>query len=67
MNKNLLGQILATVATAAVDAAIVEKDPQGALTNPNELGDIIGGFLSIWLGHPGSGLPQSKAPLLVKA
>lgn len=67
MNKQLLGQILATVGTAAVDAAIVAMDPQGALSNPKELGEILTGFLQIWLSHPASGLPQAQAPLLVKS
>lgn len=67
MNRVLLGKILATIATAAVDAGVVATDPKGAIANSTELSEIIGGFLSIWLDHPASGVPQQAAPIKVGA
>lgn len=62
MNKTLLGKILASVAMAAVDAGLVVLNPQGVVSNPQEINDILDGFLSLWVSHPASGIstPQSQ-------
>lgn len=54
-DKALLGRILASVAIAAVDAGEIALDPHGIATNPQEINDILDGFLSIWITHPASG------------
>lgn len=54
MDKSLLGKILASVALAAVDAGEVALDTKGVLANPQEINDILDGFLSIWTQHPTS-------------
>lgn len=52
MDKSLLGKILATVVTAAVDAGAIAIDPRGAIQNPDEISQIIKGFMEIWTTHP---------------
>lgn len=55
MDHDLLGQILATVVTAAVDADVIVRSGSGDIKDPLEIGNIISGFMSIWLKHPASG------------
>lgn len=64
MDLTLLGKILATVVTAAVDAGAIAASSGGILTNPVAVGQIAQGFLNIWLTHPASGAPQ--APVISK-
>jgi hypothetical protein len=65
MDHTVLGKILATVVTAAIDAGAIVTSSGGVLTNPATLGSIIQGFLSIWITHPASG--QTAASAVVKA
>lgn len=67
MNHNLLGKILATVATAAVDAELVKTNPSGVLEDTSALAELIEGFAEIWSGHRASGIPQASAPIKVGA
>lgn len=55
MDHKLLGQIIATVLTAAVDGGAIATDPTGVLTSADKVAQITEGFLSIWLSHPASG------------
>lgn len=55
MDHKLLGQIIASIVTAALDAGAVATDPTGVLTQPDKIASIAEGFLSIWLTHPASG------------
>lgn len=55
MDLSLLGKILATVATAAIDAGAIATSSGGILGDPNAVGQIVEGFLQIWLTHPASG------------
>lgn len=58
----LLGQILATVLLAAMDAGAIALNPSGVASNPAEMAGIIQGFLGIWLPRVGP-----KAPTAVQA
>jgi hypothetical protein len=60
MDHSVLGKILATIITAAVDAGAIVADPKGVVSDATAVGDIVAGFLSIWLSHPASG----KVPLM---
>jgi hypothetical protein len=55
MDHTVLGKILATVVTAAIDAGAIATSSGGILTNPATVGSIVQGFLTIWLTHPASG------------
>lgn len=55
MDPTLLGKILATVVTAAVDAGAIATSSGKVLTDPSSVGQIITGFMTIWLAHPASG------------
>lgn len=55
MDPVLLGKILATVVTAAVDAGAIVTGSGKVLTDPTAMGQIISGFMNIWLAHPASG------------
>lgn len=55
MDPTLLGQIIATVITAAADAGAIALNPQGVITSPEAVANIVKGFLDIWLQHPASG------------
>lgn len=59
MDLSILGKILATVVTAAIDAGAIAASSGGILTNPLAVGQITQGFLNIWLAHPASGAPQA--------
>lgn len=65
MNHNLLGKVLATVATAAVDAELIKTNPAGVLDDTAALAALIEGFAEIWSGHRASGIPQAAAPIHV--
>lgn len=61
MDHKLLGQIIATVFTATIDAGAIATDTSGVLGSPEKLAEITQGFLSIWLSHPASGkVPQLR-------
>lgn len=65
MDTKLLGQILASVATAAAVAGAITVNPLGVASNPEEISQIISGFLDIWLAHPASGnVPQHPTPAI---
>ena len=55
MDHSILGKILATVITAAIDGGAIAVSSGGILTDPVAVGKIAQGFLSIWLSHPASG------------
>lgn len=55
IDKGLLGKILASVAIAAIDAGTIFTNPEGIATKPEEINEILDGFLAVWLGHPASG------------
>lgn len=59
INHQLLGKILASVAIGVADAGQIAVDPTGAANNPQEIADIITGFLQIWSKHPASGVTQN--------
>jgi hypothetical protein len=62
MNKHeLFGKILASVTTAAIDAGVIALNPKGVVANPQEIGSIFSGFLSIWTTHPASGTATLQA------
>jgi hypothetical protein len=65
MDHAVLGKILATLVTAAIDAGAIATSSGGILTNPGTLGSIVQGFLSIWVTHPASG--QTAASAVVKS
>lgn len=67
MKNGLLGKILATIATAAVDAGAIETNPAGVVENPSALSELVTEFCSIWIKHPASGVPQANAPIKVGA
>lgn len=59
MDHSILGKILATVVTAAIDAGAIITSSGGILTDPASLGKLVQGFLDIWLTHPASGQPTT--------
>jgi hypothetical protein len=61
MDHTILGKILATVVTAAIDAGAIATSSGGILTNPATVGSIVQGFLQIWLTHPASGQTAASA------
>jgi hypothetical protein len=64
MDQAVLGKILATVITAAVDAGAITLSSGKILTDAGAVGALVQGFLSIWLAHPASG--STAAPATAK-
>lgn len=51
MDKVLLGKILASVVLGATAAGEIVLDTQGHPQDPKQLGDIIQGFITVWMGQ----------------
>lgn len=61
MDHSILGKILATIITAGIDAGAIATSSGGVLTDPAAVGNLVSGFLNIWLAHSASGNPPKLA------
>lgn len=61
MDHSILGKILATIITAGIDAGAIATSSGGLLTDPAAVGNLVSGFLNIWLTHKASGAPPQIA------
>lgn len=63
-HQRLLGQIIATVLAAAIDAGAIAVNPQGVASNPAEVLAIIEGFVGIWAPQAMPKQPTTVTPAL---
>lgn len=60
MDNELLGKVLASIVIAATNLGGVTLTPGGVVANPQEIQNIVSGFLQLWLPHAEQKIAEAR-------